>query len=99
MGPWPLLPLRQAVQENDAETARQIVFDITAGTSGPPDLQWRESGAKLAIAAVGYCTPGPLRPPFVEVPAAVQERAEKRAADWRQLCDKYRPRVEVPAAV
>ena len=35
--------------------------------------------------------PGPLRPPFVEIPKEVDESMQKKAARWKTLCDKYRP--------
>jgi len=54
-------------------------------------LSWRESTAKLAMRAAGYCDPGPLRPPFLEVPDAVVARAQQRAAQWTALCERYRP--------
>ncbi len=54
----------------------------------------RATARKISIRYAGYCDPGPLRPPFVEIPAAVDERARRRAAYWTELCAKYRPQVE-----
>ena len=53
--------------------------------------QWRETAGKLAIGAAGHVAPRPLRPPFLEIPAEVQERTQKRARYWTELCAKYRP--------
>ncbi|HEY7068170.1 MAG TPA: dihydrodipicolinate synthase family protein [Chloroflexota bacterium] len=100
MGPWPMVALRNAVQRGDVATARDIILDVSRnniGGGGVPPLAWRETASKLAIANAGYCEPGPLRPPFVEIPAEVRERAEKFAAFWQELNARYRPHVEAGA--
>ena len=99
MGPWPLLALRDAVNAGDRALANQITLDLTEARTGPPDLRWRETARKIAVQHAGYCQPGPLRPPFVEIPPDVQERVQQRAARWQELCAKYRPLVasRVPA--
>jgi dihydrodipicolinate synthase/N-acetylneuraminate lyase len=94
MGPWPVLALRDAVAQGNRTRAREITFEITEVHEAPMDLRWRETAAKLAIAAAGYIAPGPLRPPFLEIPTEVRERAHKRAQHWTQLCAKYRPLVQ-----
>ena len=101
MGPWPLLRLRNAVAEGDHETARQITSELLSfgGPGGPPDLRWRETAAKVAQGFAGYVKPGPLRPPFVNVPETVVEGAKRRAAAWNAMCARYRPQVEALAAV
>jgi dihydrodipicolinate synthase/N-acetylneuraminate lyase len=93
MGPWPLLHLRNAVQRGDDSEAKRVAADISPPQAEPPDLQWRESGAKLAIGFAGYCKPGPLRPPFVKVPPEVTERAQLRGLQWQVLCERYRALV------
>ncbi|HEY7062656.1 MAG TPA: dihydrodipicolinate synthase family protein [Chloroflexota bacterium] len=93
-GPWPLLRLRDAVAAGDTATARQIILELGSDGDGPPNLSWRETARKISIRYAGYCDPGPLRPPFVEIPPAVDERARRRAAYWNELCAKYRPQVE-----
>ncbi|HZR97557.1 MAG TPA: dihydrodipicolinate synthase family protein [Chloroflexota bacterium] len=93
-GPWPLLRLRDAIAAGDAATAQEIILALSADGDGPPNLSWRETARKISIRYAGYCDPGPLRPPFVEIPAAVDERARRRAAYWGELCAKYRPQVE-----
>jgi trans-o-hydroxybenzylidenepyruvate hydratase-aldolase len=93
-GPWPLLRLRNAIAAGDTATATEVTLDMSAGGDGPPDMSWRETARKISIRYAGYCDPGPLRPPFVEIPAAVDERARRRAAYWTELCAKYRPQVE-----
>ncbi len=91
MGPWPILRLRDAMDSGDIDLAKQIIFDIAAGGSGPQDLHWRENTAKLATASAGYCDPGPLRPPFVEIPDAIIAQAKKRAEEWKALSARYAP--------
>ena len=98
MGPWPLLRLRDAIRANDVETAKQIISELSPGGGAPPNLSWRETAAKIAIRHAGYCDPGPLRPPFINVPDAVLEGVQKRAAYWKGLCEKYRPKAKERAS-
>ncbi|MBM2812559.1 MAG: Dihydrodipicolinate synthetase [Chloroflexi bacterium] len=96
MGPWPFLALRDAVDRGDDEAAQKIIFDLSPnrGGGGGFDLRWRETAGKVAMAYAGYCQPGPLRPPFVNVPESVDAGARKRAEAWNELCARYRPLVE-----
>jgi dihydrodipicolinate synthase/N-acetylneuraminate lyase len=100
MGPWPVLALREAIARGDTAAAEEITLDLTSTSIAggtPAGLDWRETAAKIAIANAGYVDPGPLRPPFVEIPANVQSNAEAYAAHWLRLCEKYRPRVGAAA--
>jgi dihydrodipicolinate synthase/N-acetylneuraminate lyase len=99
-GPWPLLRLRNAINEGDIATAKAIIAELgTNGIGDPRNLSWRETAMKLAAGYAGYCDPGPLRPPFVEIPDSIIEGAKRRAAYWNELSAKYRPQVEALAAV
>jgi len=93
MGPWPQLALRDAVKRGDLEAAKAITLDIAPPNQPPASLSWRETAAKIAIRMAGYVDPGPLRPPFVEVPAEVTERMTQRVARWKTICDRYRALV------
>jgi dihydrodipicolinate synthase/N-acetylneuraminate lyase len=90
MGPWPQLALRDAVKRGALETAKAITLDIVPPNQPPASLSWRETAAKIAIRMAGYVDPGPLRPPFVEIPPEVTERMRQRAERWTKLCAKYR---------
>jgi dihydrodipicolinate synthase/N-acetylneuraminate lyase len=90
MGPWPQLALRDAVRRGDLESAKAITLDIVPPNQPPASLSWRETAAKIAIRMAGYVDPGPLRPPFVEIPADVTDRMRQRAERWNKLCAKYR---------
>jgi hydratase-aldolase len=90
MGPWPQLALREVVRRGDREAAKAITLDIVPPGQPPASLSWRETAAKVAIRLAGYVDPGPLRPPFVEIPAEVTERMQGRVERWRKLCAKYR---------
>lgn len=90
MGPWPQLALRDAVRRGDDSAAKAITLDIVGPGSFKPDLAWRETALKIAIRMANYVDPGPLRPPFVEIPTEVVERQKKRVERWKQLCEKYR---------
>ena len=89
MGPQPQLALRDAVRRGDYETADTITRDAFPAPTGKPDLSWRETASKIAVAMAGYVNPGPLRPPFIEIPHEVNERMRQRVERWRGLCAKY----------
>jgi dihydrodipicolinate synthase/N-acetylneuraminate lyase len=94
MGPWPLFALRDAVARGDIEGAKAIILELLGPGTRKTNLSWRETAAKLAIGMAGYVEPGPLRPPFLDIPAEVLEAQRKRVARWQQLCAKYAPAYE-----
>jgi trans-o-hydroxybenzylidenepyruvate hydratase-aldolase len=101
LGPWPVLHLRDACRAGDWETAKQICLDMAAANKAPgggEDLHWRENSAKIAMNEAGYCSPGPLRPPFRNVPPNVIESAKQMATSWKKLCEKYPPKRAEEAA-
>ena len=92
MGPAPIFALRDAVAAGDFALATEITRDIAAGpprSADPASLSWRETAAKIAANFAGYCTPGPLRPPFSVIPELVMTLAPQRAKYWQDLCAKY----------
>jgi len=92
LGPWPVLRLRDACYAGDWEAAKEICLDMNAANKAPGqpgDLFWRENAHKLAMNEAGYCTPGPLRPPFRVIPQEIFDHAKQTAANWRKLCEKY----------
>jgi dihydrodipicolinate synthase/N-acetylneuraminate lyase len=92
MGPWPIIRLRDAVQAGDYELAQDIIISLMgSGGGGPQDLTFRENSAKISARSAGYCDPGPLRPPFVNVPEAVAARAKQRAEEWQVLNASHQP--------
>jgi hypothetical protein len=92
MGPWPLLRLRDAVEGGDDEAARSLTEEILTGPGAKwPDASWRETSRKVGMQFTDYCQPGPLRPPFVEIPDDVVKIARQRAAYWQDLCRRYGP--------
>ena len=92
MGPWPQLALRDAVLAGDDLRAQEATADICPPVTTSPDLSWRETASKVAVRLSGYVDPGPLRPPFVEIPDEVTTRMQQRVDRWKGLCDKYRSR-------
>jgi dihydrodipicolinate synthase/N-acetylneuraminate lyase len=94
MGPWPLFALRDAVARGDIKAAKAIILDIAGPGTRKANLSWRETAAKLAIGMAGYVDPGPLRAPFLEIPAEVLDAQRKRVARWKELCAKYAPAYE-----
>ena len=98
MGPWPLLALRDAMARGDLARATEITFALAppVGTL-PASLSWRETAAKIRIRYAGYVDPGPLRPPFVEIPTEVDDAARRKADQWKALCDECRAEVAAAA--
>jgi dihydrodipicolinate synthase/N-acetylneuraminate lyase len=79
------------VVSGDRAAAREIMFELSPVLAmRNKNLAWRETAAKIAIRYAGYCDPGPLRPPFVEIPPEVDAAQKKRAEKWNKLCEKYR---------
>jgi 4-(2-carboxyphenyl)-2-oxobut-3-enoate aldolase len=91
MGPWPQFALRDAVKQANREAARAITLDIMGPRTVEIDYTWRETALKVAIRLAGYVDPGPLRPPFLDVPAGIIANQTKRVERWKTLCEKYRP--------
>lgn len=91
MGPWPVLHLRNLVKRGDDEQAVQVIADLLAQSQGKPVPG---EGFKRPAQYADYCKVGPTRVPFLHFPEAQLERAKKRAAHWKKLCEKYRPLVE-----
>lgn len=99
MGPQPLLAWHEAVVAGDIERAKAIMFDISPVLLDVvPNLSWRETAAKIAIRYAGYCDPGPMRPPFLEIPEAVDKAAKARAEKWRKMCAVYGEQLKQTAA-
>ncbi len=98
MGPWPLLALRDAMARGDLARATEITLALAPPVGAPPaNLSWRETAAKIRIRYAGYVDPGPLRPPFVEIPPEVDEAARRKADQWKALCDECRAEVAAAA--
>lgn len=98
-GPEPLLALHEAVVNGDDARAREIMFAISpVAVDRKPNLSWRETGSKIGIRYAGYCDPGPLRPPFMEVPADVDKAQKARAEKWKELRKIYQPQGARSAA-
>jgi trans-o-hydroxybenzylidenepyruvate hydratase-aldolase len=95
MGPWPLFALRDAVARGDIEAAKEIILDIAPSGTRKPNLSWRETASKVGIGMAGYVEPGPLRPPFLDIPSEVIEAQRKRVERWQSLCAKYAPAYQV----
>ena len=97
MGPWPLLALRDAVGRGDLAAASAIIVELAGPGTRKSNLSWRETAAKIAIAMAGYVEPGPLRPPFLDIPAEVIAAQKQRVERWQRLCAKYAPAYEAAA--
>ena len=92
MGPQALLAYHEAVVTGNIERAKEIMFALSPVMSERKvNLSWRETASKIGIRHAGYVDPGPLRPPFVEIPKEVDAAQKARAEKWNKLCETYRP--------
>ena len=99
MGPEPVLALYNSVVTGNFDLAKEIYLSISpVMLDSKTDYSWRETAAKIAIRYAGYCNPGPLRPPFINIPESVDKAQKARATKWRKLCDKYKHTLERAAA-
>jgi dihydrodipicolinate synthase/N-acetylneuraminate lyase len=99
MGPQVLLAYHEAVVTADVARAKEIFFAISpVMVERKTDPAWRETAYKIGLRYAGYVDPGPLRPPFVEVPAEVEKAQKLRAEKWLELCAKYQPKQARSAA-
>jgi dihydrodipicolinate synthase/N-acetylneuraminate lyase len=89
MGPWPIFRLRDACAAGDWETAREIASELTK-LNPSNDIRWRDHIMKLSINDSGYCTAGPLRPPFRRVPDHVLAEAKSRGERWQAFAARHR---------
>lgn len=88
MGPWPLFALRDAVSRGDLKAARALTFELAPPGTTKIDFSWRETSSKIATRYAGYVDPGPLRPPFLEVPPEVDAGARRKADRWQAICNR-----------
>ena len=92
MGPQVMLAYHEAVVAGDLARAKEIMLAVSPVMANPTvNLSWRETASKIGVKYAGYCDPGPLRPPFVEIPEAVDKAQKVRADKWTELCKTYKP--------
>lgn len=96
MGPEPVLALRDALQAGDWERARAIDADImyTMQTFFPPGgmqefASYNIQLEKIRFDEAGYCTAGPIRPPYQVVPDYIDQGARECGRRWKALRQKY----------
>ena len=98
MGPWPVIKIYQSVVDGDTATARRVIDEVTGGGGGARPAEGEDDGGGGGGGNpqefAGYVKPGPARPPATYATSGDTERAKKRAAQWIELCNKYKPEVE-----
>lgn len=95
MGPQPTVALMDALAAEDWDRATAIDADIAWAneTFLPPNMAdfaiYNLQIEKLRMVTACYCTPGPLRPPYDVIPAALEERAYECGRRWAGIREKY----------
>jgi len=96
MGPEPALALMDAVAVRDWDRAEAVNADIawaneTFMPPNPADFStFNIQIEKLRMVAAGYCSPGPLRPPYDVVSDELRVRAAENGRRWAEIAAKYR---------
>lgn len=96
MGPQPSVALMNAILDGDRERAGQIAAEIGLACEtflspevfevfGSYNIQLERTRAEAA----GYCTPGPIRPPYDYIPEHFAEGARENGRRWAPLVEKY----------
>jgi dihydrodipicolinate synthase/N-acetylneuraminate lyase len=92
MGPWPVLYLLEMVRSGEKDRALEVIYDLIGDGSGGRPVPG--AGNKRPAEFANYCKVGPTRAPFVTFPEAELNKANRRAAHWMKLNEKYRPLME-----
>lgn len=98
MGPEPCVAIMKALSSGNSELVKSIAKDIAwANEPIAPILTNLEFFAshniqmeKLRIGAAGYCTPGPIRPPYDHMPEEFSKASQECGKRWAQITPKYR---------
>lgn len=96
MGPEPALALRDAIAAGDWARAKAIDTDIghTMQTFFPPGgmaefASYNIQLEKIRFDEAGYCTAGPIRPPYHVIPDHIDQGARECGRRWKALRAKY----------
>lgn len=94
MGPKPALAIMSAVEARDQTAIDR--WSRAIGWAGAPIEQMVKDPEvfakfniqveKLRIAEAGYCKPGPMRPPYSDIPSDMAEAARECGRRWASLC-------------
>lgn len=94
MGPGPVLRMLAAVAADDADAVARSTADIAWVHEPIADIladaevfaSYNIQIEKVRIAEAGYCAPGPIRPPYDDIPAEIEAAARECGRRWRELC-------------
>lgn len=96
MGPKPSVALMDAILAGDRDRAGKIHAEIAQAceTFITPEVfavfgQYNIQLERTRAAAAGYCTPGPIRPPYDMIPEEYAEGARENGRRWASLVEKY----------
>jgi trans-o-hydroxybenzylidenepyruvate hydratase-aldolase len=93
MGPEPAVAVIDAAMQHDEDRLKKVDADI-AWTNEPimdllgqPEIfaSYNIQIEKIRIETAGYCTPGPVRPPYNLIPAPYAESARECGRRWAEL--------------
>ena len=94
MGPGPALAIMNAVKAGDQKAIDEWSHAIH-WSGAPIDKMVKDPEVfakfniqieKLRIGEAGYCKPGPMRPPYHDIPDDMAEAARECGRRWAQLC-------------
>ena len=94
-GPEPLVALDDALKNDDEALAEQITADIAAVHShSPADPVIKFNAMNVQAEALqamysDFMKPGPLRPPYTDVPEEWRDAGKAAGSQWAELRKKY----------
>jgi hypothetical protein len=94
MGPKPALAIMQAVKARDQKSIDDWAHALEWAGAPLDDLvkdpevfaKFNIQIEKLRIAEAGYCKPGPMRPPYSDIPEDMAEASRECGRRWAALC-------------
>lgn len=96
MGPEPVVALYRAMEQGDDARVDAIWEEISSLPPAVPRGEFAEGFPlynaqvnKVATNAAGYIRSGPMRAPYTDLPEHWREQAERHAAAWARLREKY----------
>jgi trans-o-hydroxybenzylidenepyruvate hydratase-aldolase len=93
--------MMEAIERNDKAAIKRIAADIAwanepiAQLIQDPELfaQLNIQVEKIRIEAAAYCKPGPVRPPYNEIPDEHAATSRECGRRWATLCERMKVRT------
>ena len=92
-GPEPLVALSDALEANDEKRMREVLADMAKVPGHAADFskfnQYNIQAERMQATYSDFMKPGPLRPPYTDVPEDWRAAGERAGKGWAELRKKY----------